>query len=48
MNYIIKDGRNFMSISNKIGAEYHKHWMLQMFLSSQEETSIEVNGERIL
>ncbi|GEN32381.1 AraC-like DNA-binding protein [Cerasibacillus quisquiliarum] len=48
MNYIIKDGRNFMSISNKIEAEYHKHWMLQMFLSSQEETSIEVNGERIL
>jgi len=48
MNIIIKYGRNFISISNNIEAECHKHWMLQMFLSSQEETSIEVNGKRIL
>jgi|SRR5690625_433710 len=46
MNYIIKYGRNFMSVSNDIEAEYHKHWMLQMFLS-QDVTNIKINGKRI-
>lgn len=47
MNYIIKYGRNFMAISNNIEADCHKHWLLQMFLSSQKEINIEVNGQRI-
>lgn len=47
MNYIIKCGRNFMSISNSIEADPHKHWLLQMFLSSRKELIIEVNQQLI-
>ena len=47
MNYIIKYGRNFMAISNSIDADCHRHWLLQMFLCSQKEMNIEVNGQRI-
>ncbi|WP_342558522.1 helix-turn-helix domain-containing protein [Metasolibacillus sp. FSL K6-0083] len=47
MNYIIKHGRNFMAISNNIEADYHKHWLLQIFLSSQKDFNIEVNGQLI-
>ena len=47
MNYIIKFGRNFMAISNSIEADCHKHWLLQMFLGSQKELNIEVNGQHI-
>jgi AraC-like DNA-binding protein len=47
MNYIIQCGRNYMAISNSIEADCHKHWLLQMFLSSQEELHIEVNGQLI-
>jgi AraC-like DNA-binding protein len=46
MNYIIKNGRNFMAISNRIEADCHKHWLLQMFLSSHK-FSIEVNRQLI-
>lgn len=48
MNYIIKQGKNFMAISNRIEADCHKHWLLQMFLCSQKELNIEVNGQLIL
>lgn len=47
MNYIMKYGRNFMAISNSIEADCHRHWLLQMFLCSQKEMNIEVNGQRI-
>lgn len=47
MNYIIKYGRNFMAISNSIEADCHRHWLLQMFLSSQRELNIEVNEQLI-
>ncbi|RUL52126.1 helix-turn-helix domain-containing protein [Lysinibacillus antri] len=47
MNYIIKYGRNFMAISNSIEADSHKHWLLQMFLSSKKMLTIEVNGQLI-
>lgn len=47
MNYIIKYGRNFMAISNRIEADCHKHWLLQMFLSSKKMLTIEVNGQLI-
>lgn len=47
MNYIMKYGKNFIGISNNIEAECHKHWLLQMFLSSQKELTIEVNGQPI-
>ena len=48
MNYIIKYGRNFMAISSSIEADYHKHWLLQMFLGSHKELNIEVNGKCIV
>lgn len=47
MNYIIKHGRNFIAISNKIEADRHKHWLIQMFLSSQKEINIEVKGQHV-
>lgn len=47
MNYIIKYGKNFMAISDSIEADCHKHWLLQMFLSSEKELNIEVNGQLI-
>lgn len=47
MNYIIKSGRNYMAIADSIEADCHKHWVLQMFLSSRKEMNIEVNGQRI-
>lgn len=47
MNYIIKCDRNFMAISNNIEADCHKHWLIQMFLGSQNELDIEVNGQFI-
>lgn len=47
MNYIIKYGRNFMAISDSIEADCHKHWLLQMFLSSEKELNIEVSGQLI-
>lgn len=47
MNYIIRYGRNFMAISNSIEADCHRHWLLQMFLSSQKELNIEVNEQLI-
>ncbi len=47
MNYIFKYGKNFMAISDNIEADCHKHWLLQMFLSSRKELNIEVNGKLI-
>lgn len=47
MNYIIKYGKNFIAISDRIEADYHKHWLLQMFLSSHKDLNIEVNGQHI-
>ncbi len=47
MNYIIKYGKNYMAISDSIEADCHKHWLLQLFLSSEKELNIEVNGQSI-
>lgn len=47
MNYIIKVGRNIIAISDRIEAERHRHWLLQMFLSSHNELNIEVKDQRI-
>jgi AraC-like DNA-binding protein len=47
MNYIIKYGKNFIAISNSIEADCHKHWLMQMFLSSKMELNIEVNNQII-
>ena len=47
MNYIIKYGKNFMAISNSIEANFHKHWLLQMFLCSEKYMNMEVNGQQI-
>lgn len=48
MNLIIKYDRNFMAISDRIEADRHRHWLLQLFLSSQKDLNIEVNDQRIL
>lgn len=47
MNYIMKFGRNYIAISKNIDADCHKHWLLQMFLGSQNDLTIEVNGQQI-
>lgn len=47
MNYIIKYDKNFIAISDSIEADCHKHWLLQMFLGSQKDLNIEVNGQLI-
>lgn len=47
MNYIMKHDRNFIAISNRIEANCHKHWLLQMFLSSDGKLAIEVNDQPI-
>lgn len=48
MNNSLKHGKNFMAILNQYEAGLHKHWLLQLFLSSQKELSIEVNSQVIL
>jgi AraC-like DNA-binding protein len=47
MNDIIKYGKNFIAISNSIKADCHKHWLIQMFLSSKMDFNIEVNNQII-
>lgn len=47
MNLIMKYRKNFMAISDRIEAEQHRHWLLQLFLSSQKDLNIEVNHQRI-
>jgi AraC-like DNA-binding protein len=47
MNYIIKCGRNIAAISDRVQAGSHKHWLLQMFITSTKKLNIEVNGELI-
>jgi AraC-like DNA-binding protein len=47
MNFIIKHGRNFMAISDRIEADRHRHWLMQFFLGGPKELNIEVNHERI-
>ena len=47
MNCIIKHGRNFMAISDRMEADRHRHWLMQLFLGGSRELNIEVNDERI-
>lgn len=47
MNYIFKCGRNFAAISNSVEADSHKHWMLQLFISSEEALNIEIEEESV-
>ncbi|HHY28699.1 MAG TPA: helix-turn-helix domain-containing protein [Desulfitobacterium dehalogenans] len=47
MNYIIQYGRNFAAISDQVEADSHKHWLLQVLLSSKQELDIKVKGELI-
>jgi AraC-like DNA-binding protein len=44
---IIKYGSQFMAISDRIEADRHKHWMLQLFLSSRKELNMEVQQQLI-
>ncbi|SHN57463.1 helix-turn-helix domain-containing protein [Desulfitobacterium chlororespirans] len=47
MNCIIKYGRNVGAISDRVEADSHKHWLLQLFLSIEEELDIKVKGQLI-
>jgi len=47
MNYILKHGQNFMAISDRIEADRHRHWLIQLFLGGRKELNLEVNDERI-
>lgn len=43
----MKYDKNLMAISDRIEADCHKHWLIQMFLSSHKDLNIEVNGQLI-
>lgn len=47
MNYIIKYGRNIGAITGRVEADSHKHWLLQLLLSSKKELDIKVKGQLI-
>jgi AraC-like DNA-binding protein len=47
MNYILKCGKNFAAITNRVKADTHRYWMLQMFISSNENFVIQVNKKKI-
>lgn len=48
MNSIIIYGKNFMMVSDNIAADYHKHWLLQLFLTGQKDFNIDVNRQHII
>ncbi|WP_315078160.1 hypothetical protein [uncultured Clostridium sp.] len=48
MNYIIKYGGNFVAISDSVETNSHRHWLLQMFLSSKKELLDHTNFQCIV
>jgi AraC-like DNA-binding protein len=47
MNYIIKDENNIGALSNTVKADSHKHWMLQLFMSSEDNLDVIVMGRKL-
>lgn len=47
MNIIFKCGKDIGAISNTVKASTHKHYMLQMFLSSEDNLEITIGKETI-
>lgn len=47
MNYIIMDEKYITAFTDSIDAETHKHYMLQLFMSCNDNLNIEVKGEQI-
>lgn len=47
MNYLIQWGNHLGAISNSVMADDHKHWMLQLFLSSKDKLEIQVEDTLI-
>ncbi len=47
MNYIIKHEKNLGSLSNTVKAGSHKHWMLQLFLSKEDNLDIIVMERKV-
>ncbi|WP_077298317.1 AraC family transcriptional regulator [Virgibacillus pantothenticus] len=47
MNYILFGNESIASFSDVIKAECHRHWMIQLFLSLDEEMTMEVDGQQI-
>lgn len=47
MNDIIMCGQNLGAITNSITSDFHKHWMLQLFISDGDKLEINVEGQKI-
>lgn len=47
VNIIFMCGQNYGAISNRIEANLHKHWMLQIFISVNEKLTLHVEGQQI-
>ena len=47
MNYMIKQDKNYIAVTDQIEAGRHKHWLFQLFISSQEPLHIVVNEQRL-
>ncbi len=47
MNDIFMCGQNFSAITNSIQADLHKHWLLQLFIGTNEELLIKVDDKII-
>lgn len=47
MNDIFMCRDHFGAIGNSVEAECHKHWLMQLFIASEESLTIEVDGQRV-
>jgi AraC-like DNA-binding protein len=47
MNDIFMCGQHYGAITNCIEADLHRHWLLQVFISAEENLIINVEGQRI-
>lgn len=47
MKYIIKSDKNLGALTNRINALPHSHWLLQLFLSSEDNLEIAVMDQKI-
>lgn len=41
-------GHNFGAITNTIKADSHKHWMIQLFISAENDLEISIEGHKIM
>ncbi|MGB8454607.1 MAG: hypothetical protein WCD89_20040 [Anaerocolumna sp.] len=48
MNYIAKCEKNLGALSDTVKADTHKHWMLQLFLSKEDNLEITVREKKVV